>query len=84
MLQINWKVRLRQKHFLVGMFSAILIFAQTISELLGYPLSDALGDKVTNIFNAILGILTLMGVTIDPTTSGASDSDKALDYTEPK
>lgn len=83
-MKINWKVRLRQKHFLVGMFSAILLFAQTVAELLGYPLSEALGDKITNIFNTVLGVLTLMGVTIDPTTKTLSDSDNALDYHEPK
>ncbi|MBL4955203.1 phage holin [Neobacillus sp. YIM B02564] len=83
-MKINWKVRLRQKHFLVGMFSAILLFVQTVAELCGFHISDTIGDKVTYIFNSVLGILTILGVVVDPTTKSLSDSEQAQKYSEPK
>lgn len=84
-MKINWKVRLRQKQFLVGMFAAVLLFVQTVADLCGFNLAEALNvENVSEIFNSILGILTIMGVIVDPTTSGTSDSEQAQEYTEPK
>jgi phi LC3 family holin len=81
---INWKVRFRQKSFLVGLFSALLLFAQQIAKLFGYELATTLGDNLTEVFNTILSILTILGVVVDPTTDGVSDSIQALKYKEPK
>lgn len=82
MMKINWKVRLRQKQFLVGMFAAILLFTQTVGSLLGYELS--FGETATEIFNSVMGLLVLLGVIVDPTTKGVNDSEQAKEYREPK
>ncbi|WP_276736181.1 phage holin [Bacillus sp. (in: firmicutes)] len=42
------------------------------------------GDNLTEKFNALLTFLTAMGIVVDPTTIGISDSDQAMEYTEPK
>lgn len=72
---INWKVRLRQKPFLVALFSALVLFAQQLGAMFGYDLSNALGEDLTEVFNTLLLILSIMGVVIDPTTKGLMDSE---------
>lgn len=41
------------------------------------PLSETM---VTNFLTAILTLLTALGVIIDPTTRGVTDSDRAMTY----
>ncbi|WP_236654839.1 phage holin [Bacillus amyloliquefaciens] len=41
-------------------------------------------DDLTEKFNALLAFLTAMGIVVDSTTTGISDSDQAMEYTEPK
>ncbi|MED1123293.1 phage holin [Bacillus atrophaeus] len=83
MNKINWKVRLQKKTFLVAIFSATLLFAQSIASAFGYDIS-VFSDDLTEKFNALLTFLTAMGIVVDPTTPGISDSDQAMEYTEPK
>ncbi|WP_088326235.1 phage holin [Bacillus subtilis] len=37
-----------------------------------------IGDDLTEIFNALLTFLTAMGIIVDPTTQGISDSEQAI------
>ncbi|MEC2307596.1 phage holin [Bacillus atrophaeus] len=83
MTKINWKVRLKKKTFLVAIFSATLLFAQSIASAFGYDIS-VFSDDLTEKFNALLTFLTAMGIVVDPTTPGIYDSDQAMEYTEPK
>ncbi|MFJ7918096.1 MULTISPECIES: phage holin [unclassified Lysinibacillus] len=41
-------------------------------------------DQVTAISETVLSILALLGIIIDPTTVGTSDSQQALNYGEPR
>lgn len=43
-----------------------------------------LPDNVADIVNTVVTLLVLLGVVTDPTTSGISDSEKAMSYTKPK
>ncbi|MCV0023354.1 phage holin [Bacillus sp. XT-2] len=83
MTKINWKVRLKKKTFLVAIFSATLLFVQAIASAFGYDLT-VLGDNLTEKFNALLTFLTAMGIIVDPTTQGISDSEQAMDYDSPR
>ncbi|MCI4137097.1 phage holin family protein [Bacillus vallismortis] len=38
------------------------------------------GDELTEKFNALLTFLSGMGIIVNPTTSGVSDSEQAMDY----
>ncbi|ROT30967.1 phage holin [Bacillus subtilis] len=42
------------------------------------------GDDLTEKFNALLTFLTAMGIIVDPTTQGISDSEQAMDYDSPR
>jgi phi LC3 family holin len=66
---MDLKARLRNKTFLVSLFSAILLLCQQLG-LNIFP------ENVSDIFNTILVILTVLGIVIDPTTEGIGDKVK--------
>lgn len=82
---INWKIRIKNKNFWIAMIPAILLLIQQIAGIFGISIDlGDLGDKLLAVINTIFVILTLVGVVSDPTTTGISDSEQALNYTEPK
>ena len=84
-MSINWKVRLRHNQFWLGLIGALGTFSVAIAGLTGN--SDGVETCVGRIeamAAALLTILALLGVVIDPTTEGAEDSDQAMLYEEPK
>lgn len=82
---INWKIRIKNKNFWVAMIPAILLLIQQIAGIFGISIDlGDLGDKLLAVINTIFVILALVGVVSDPTTIGISDSEQALNYTEPK
>lgn len=82
-MKINWKVRFKNKTWLVTFLIAILAF---VYQILGmFDIVPAITqDMVTQLISAVINILVAIGVVIDPTTVGASDSQQALMYDEPK
>ena len=81
-MKINWKVRLKSKMFLTAMFSLLLLLAQQVGSLFGFD-TTLYNTQITGIFNTILAISVLLGVVVDHTTEGMSDSDKAINYKKP-
>ena len=82
---INWKVRLKNKVFWTSIIPATLLVIQTIASVFGFNINlGYLGNKLIDVVNAIFVALTILGIVIDPTTSGVSDSKQALTYTQPK
>ncbi len=82
-MKINWKVRFKNKTWLVTFLLTVLAF---IYQILGIfdivpPVTQ---DMATQLIAAVVNILVAFGVVIDPTTVGASDSEQALNYNEPK
>ena len=82
---INWKVRFKSKAFWIAAISAIMLIVQPILEMFGVTI-DAVGvqNQLVNIVNAIFGILVALGVVVDHTTAGISDSARALGYDSPR
>ena len=81
-MKINWKVRLKNPVFWLTVIPAVIALVYTILGLLGIvpTISE---DTLVNSATAIISALTTVGVLIDPTTKGVSDSDRALTYEEP-
>lgn len=73
-MKINWKVRLKNKTFLVSLFAALLLFAQTVASTFGVDIT-VYSENVTEIFNAFLGLLIILGVVVDGSTPGIADKD---------
>lgn len=71
-MNINWKVRLQNKPFLVSAFSLLLLSVQQVASLFGFD-TTIYNERVTDIFNSVLAILVLLGVVVDPTTPGFKD-----------
>ena len=82
---INWKVRIKSKAFWVAMISAAMLIIQPILAMFGVTI-DATGvqTELTNVVNAVFGVLVALGVVVDPTTSGISDSARAMGYESPR
>ena len=82
-MKINWKVRFKNKTWLITFLLAVLAF---IYQILGMfdivpPVTQ---DMATQLIAAVINILVALGVVIDPTTSGAGDSQRAMTYDSPK
>lgn len=80
---INWKVRLKNKAFLLTFVPLLIAFMYQLLAVLGITPSIA-KETVEELILAAVNLLALLGIVIDPTTSGVGDSENALTYTEPK
>ena len=82
---INWRVRIRNKAFWVAIIPAVLVLIQVVAAVFGYTLDlGELGNKLIAVVNAVFVVLSILGVVNEPTTSGLSDSKKAMTYELPK
>ena len=78
-MQINWKVRLRNKTWLASVLALVVSFVYDLLAMADVvpPLSQ---DWLMSLIQTILTLLTALGVVIDPTTDGAADSARAMTY----
>jgi phi LC3 family holin len=84
-MKINWLVRIKNEWFWITIIPMFMLLIQAVAALFGYTLDlTELGDKILDIVNIIFGILATLGIVVDNTTKGVSDSEQALTYTEPK
>ena len=81
-MKINWKVRLRNPVFWLTAIPAVLAMVYTVLGLFGI-VPTITKDMILNAVMAIVEALTVLGVLVDPTTPGASDSERAMTYVEP-
>lgn len=72
---INWKLRFKNKVTLIALIGAFFLMLQQF----GLDIPKNIQDGV----NTFVYILVLMGVVNDPTTSGITDSTRALEYKKP-
>ena len=82
-MKINWKVRMQHKAFWVSLISLLIVLANQVAGIFNVDIT-IYNAQVTAITETVLGILALLGIIIDPTTSGASDSYQAMRYNKPK
>ena len=86
-MKINWKVRLKNPTFWVGLIGAVASFVIAVAQLFGLDIAAEVGgweQALSALATAIFGVLALLGVVTDPTTKGVSDSQQALGYTKPR
>lgn len=82
---INLKVRIKNKAFWLALIPAILVLIQVCAAPFGYNWDFAgLQQQLVAIVNAVFVLLSILGIVVDPTTAGISDSKRALEYDEPK
>lgn len=81
-MQLNWKVRFKNKVWLGSFLSLMVGFIYSMLALFDvFPAVTQ--NTIGQILNQILTFLGLIGVIVDPTTAGIGDSDRAMTYEEP-
>lgn len=81
---INWKVRIKNKWFWLAFIPAVLTLIRAVAALFGFQIdTETINAQLTAIIEALFAVLVIMGVVVDPTTKGVSDSDRAREYDKP-
>lgn len=72
---MNWKNRLKNYNFWISMFSAVLLILQALK--LEFDVA-----YVNEIFTAVLGLLVVVGIIIDPTKTSVQKAENNTTKTE--
>ncbi|MDD7512790.1 MAG: phage holin [Clostridiales bacterium] len=78
-MKINWKIRFKNRVWLLTFIGAIVAFVYQICSIFGIVPIVA-EDQVMDFVKILLTLLVGLGVIVDPTTSGTADSERALTY----
>ncbi len=81
-MQINWKVRFKNPVWLGSFFALLVGFIYSLLDMFGI-VPGLSQESVLRIIQEVLTFLGLIGVLVDPTTAGISDSNRAMTYTVP-
>lgn len=78
-MKINWKVRFKNKPWLLSMLLLCITFVYNVLGMFDImpPISQ---DLVVELTVTIVNLLVVIGVVVDPTTPGLTDSDQAMTY----
>lgn len=82
-MNINWKLRLKNRATLVTLCVSVVTAAYCVLGALGIA-PGVSQEAVMNLVYAIVAILCALGIVVDPTTQGVSDSEQAMGYDSPK
>lgn len=81
-MKINWKVRFKNPTWLTMFLSLIVGFTFNILKM--FDIVPAITEnQIMEVISQVLTFLGLIGVLVDPTTAGLSDSERAMGYAEP-
>lgn len=82
-MQINWKLRLKNKVTLTAIVLGVVGIAYKILAMLGVvpAISE---NEVVEVVLLVIELLVLLGVVVDPTTAGVGDSQQAMNYHKPR
>lgn len=80
---MNLKLRLKNKATLLALVLAVVTCIYQVCGILGIvpPVS---GDTVTQLIGVLANLLVGLGVLVDPTTAGVTDSTQAMAYDAPR
>lgn len=82
MKNINWKLRLKNKATLLALLVTSVAFVYHILGMLDVVPSVS-EDDVISIIRMVVDLLAMLGIIVDPTTSGITDSQQAMEYSCP-
>ena len=81
-MKINWKVRFKNVTWLTMFISLIVGFVFNILKMFDiFPTITE--NQIMEVVSHVLTFLGLIGVLVDPTTAGLSDSNRAMNYVDP-
>ncbi len=84
-MKINIPVRMKNPWFWVGLVGVVLAAMGVSPEMLTSwgAVADAALELISNPFMLASVFMAVLGVFVDPTTSGISDSSRAMTYIKP-
>ncbi|HAA4764858.1 TPA_asm: phage holin [Listeria monocytogenes] len=82
MKNINWKVRFKNKTWVIAMLAALFFIIQAV--LLVFGITWDYNELLQRLITVVAGVFAFWGLIIDPTTAGTSDSEQAKEYSEPR
>lgn len=78
-MKINLKARLKNKMFVLSASALVVSFFYQM--LSAFDIVPAITEnEVTGLITMVVNILAFLGVIVDPTTEGISDSERAMTY----
>lgn len=81
-MKINWKVRFKNPTWLTMFISLIVGFVFNVLKMFEiFP--SITENQIMEVVSQVLTFLGLIGVLVDPTTTGIGDSARAMQYVEP-
>ena len=72
----HFKLRLQNKATLVALISAVFLMLQQFGLEIPHNIQEGV--------NTFVVILVILGIVTDPTTKGVADSERALNYNQPR
>lgn len=82
-MNINWKVRIKNPVFWVTVIPSIVSLVYLALSTFGITPSIT-ENAFTDALLALVNALATVGILVDPTTKGVSDSTQAMTYNKPK
>ena len=84
-MKVNIPVRMKNPWFWVGLVGVVLAAMGVSPEMLTSwgAVADAALELISNPFMLASVFMAVLGVFVDPTTSGISDSSRAMTYIKP-
>lgn len=82
-MKINWKLRFQNKTTLTAVILALVALVYQVLGLFGV-VPKISQDELTTVIGMVINLLCLLGIVVDPTTDGVSDSARALTYDTPR
>ena len=77
-MKINWSLRFHNKVWLTTLLAVVCTFVFNLLDLFGIETTVA-QEQVMQLGAALLSLLSTLGVVIDPTTPGVSDSQTVIE-----
>lgn len=83
---MNWKVRIKNPYFWIGLLGVVLAAMGIDAEMLTswVAVKDALVALISNPYMIGCVVAAVLGVCLDPTTAKLRDSQQAMSYDKPK
>ena len=81
-MNINWKLRIQNKYTLTAIIVTLIGLVYSPLETFGYA-PEIPQSAIVDIAEKAIFLLALMGIVVDPTTDGATDSARAMQYNHP-
>lgn len=79
---MNWKLRLQNKTTLIALIAAAVSLIYQVLGICGI-VPRVSEDTILTAVGTLVNALALLGIVIDPTTKGISDSERAMEYEKP-